>query len=172
MVSQSQAGELLTLLERIGAGSGCQVLVTEKVDSTIKQQQQCVTQQEDKVDTDVVANGPCSDNTKLSIEDAELFSLCKEIQDLVDGPSNTLTNKDIDVVSLLSSTSPGKITSNVITNNKTQDTTNTTDPLSEIFNLLDSDSGFGSEADNNNDFSNASTIEDDLLDLFPDLASV
>ena len=171
MVSQSQAGELLTLLERIGAGSGCQVLVTEKVDSTIKQQQQCVTQQEDKVDTDVVANEPCSDNTKLSIEDAELFSLCKEIQDLVDGPSNTWTNKDIDVVSLLSSTSPGEITSNVITNNKTQDTTNITDPLSEIFNLLDSDSGFVSEADNN-DFSNASSIEDDLLDRFPDLASV
>lgn len=89
----------------------------------------------------------------------------------MDGPSNTLTNKDIDVVSLLSSTSSGEISSNVITNNKTQDTTNTTDPLSEIFNLLDSDSGFGSEADNK-DFSNANSIEDDLLDLFPDLASV
>lgn len=169
MVSQSQAGELLTLLERIGSGSGSQVLVTEEVDSTISQQQ--CTQQKDKVDTDVVANGPCSDNTELSIEDAELFSLCKEIQDLVDGPSNTLTKKDLDVVSLISSTSPGEISSNIITNNKTQDISNTTDPLSEIFNMLDSDSGFGSEADSN-DFSNASSIEDDLLDLFPDLASV
>jgi len=90
----------------------------------------------------------------------------------VDGPSNTLTNKDLDVVSLISSTSPGEISSNITTNNKTQDIIdNTTDPLSEIFNMLDSDSGFGSEADNN-DFSNASSIEDDLLDLFPDLASV
>ena len=169
MVSQSQAGELLTLLERIGSGSGSQVLVTEEVDSTISQQQ--CTQQKDKVDTDVVANGPCSDNTELSIEDAELFSLCKEIQDLVDGPSNTLTKKDLDVVSLISSTSLGEISSNIITNNKTQDISNTTDPLSEIFNMLDSDSGFGSEADSN-DFSNASSIEDDLLDLFPDLASV
>lgn len=169
MVSQSQAGELLTLLERIGSGSGSQVLVTEEVDSTISQQQ--CTQQKDKVDTDVVANGPCSDNTELSIEDAELFSLCKEIQDLVDGPSNTLTKKDLDVVSLISSTSPGEISSNIITNNKTQDISNTTDPLSEIFNMLDSDSGFGSEADGN-DFPNASSIEDDLLDLFPDLASV
>ena len=166
MVSQSQAGELLTLLERIGTGSSSQVLVTEEVDSSkIKQQ---YTQQENEVDTNAVANGPCSNNTDMSIEDAELFSLCKEIQDLVDGPSNCLNDKDLDVVSLISS--PGENSSTAIPNNKTRDISSS-DPLSELFNILDSDSGFGSE-DDNNDFSNAGSIEDDLLDLFPDLASV
>lgn len=85
----------------------------------------------------------------------------------MDGPSNLLTDKDLDVVSLFS---PGNNdSSSTLTDKNIAD--NSSDALSEIFSILDSDSGFGSE-DDNSDFQSASSIEDDLLDLFPGLASL
>lgn len=165
MVSQSQTGQLLDILERIGTGSSGQVSLTEEIDSS--EEQQCL-QQENTVDTTATSNEPHTDNPELSTEDtAELFSLCQEIQDLVDGPGNTIDETDLDVVSLISEL-PAEVSKTV---QKSNQTFKPSDELSEIFSLLDSDSGFGSE-DERTDFSPSNTIDDDFLDLFPILSSV
>lgn len=166
MVSQSQTGQLLDILERIGAGSSGQVSLTEEIDSS--KEQQCL-QQESEVDTTIASNEPHTDNPELSTEDtAELFSLCQEIQDLVDGPGNTINETDLDVVSLISEL-PVEVSKTV--QKPINQTIKPSDELSEIFSLLDSDSGFGSD-DERTDFSPSNAIDDDFLDLFPILSSV
>lgn len=164
MVSQSQTGQLLNLLERIGTGSSSQVSLTEKVDVT--EELNCI-KQKSEIDTDTSTNELDASNPELSAEDAaELFSLCQEIQDLVDGPCNTIDNSDINAISLIS-----ELPEEVTNSGKTPNKFNTSDDLSsEILKLLDTDSGVSSDEDM--DFSPSSPLDDNFLDLFPTLSSV
>jgi len=86
----------------------------------------------------------------------------------VDGPGNTINETDLDVVSLISEL-PVEVSKTV--QKPINQTIKPSDELSEIFSLLDSDSGFGSD-DERTDFSPSNAIDDDFLDLFPILSSV
>lgn len=161
MVSQSQTFQLLDVLERIGAGGSGEISIAEEVDVPKEQQEQ---QYENKIDTDSLTYESDTHNSDLSPDDtAELFSLCQEIQNLVDdGPRNDLNETDLNVISIISDI-PDEVTKTQPSKNEySEDKSNVFD----LLNVLDSDSGFSSDDDS--DFS----TDNNFLDLFPSLSSV
>ena len=165
MVSQSQSFQLLDVLEQIGAGDCGEVSVAEEVDVPKEQQKQ---QQEGEIDTDSVTYESDTNHSDLSPDDtAELFSLCQEIQNLVDdGPNNNLNETDLSVISMISEIPDEVAKSQTSKDECSEDKSN----ILDFLNVLDSDSGFGSEDDS--DFSSTKSIDNDFLDLFPSLSSI
>ena len=169
MVSQSQTGQLFELLEQLGAGISSQVTSTEKVAVSQKSEEQ----PKNEIDRTTITAESSSDNSELSTEEdtAELFSLCKEIQDLVDGPNNAIEDSDFDFLTAVTSVSDKSITTKQKLSVKEIDT-----DIMELFDYPadkistdDNDSGFSSEEDTSFPYK---SNEDDFLDLFPMLSSV
>lgn len=90
-----QTGQLLVLLEQLGTGDLGEITFTEKVEITKKSKHDQTGVHRENNENELNTN-----NTGLSTEETdELFSLCKDIQNLVDGSNdnmNDITDTSLD----------------------------------------------------------------------------
>jgi len=171
VVSKSQTGQLLDLLEQIGTGSLGEITITEKT---------AVTQEaklsESEIYRETIEDGLSSNNTNLSSQEAdELFSLCRDIQELVDGSDNTLkelSDDNVNVVSLLQEI-PEEVTK--VSSKKDFidiDSFFKTTEISCSNSSTSEDCDLNALLEDEVSYSSKNPWDDDFLDLFPSLASV
>lgn len=167
---------MLILLEQLGTGSLGEVTFAEKVEvteETAKYDQVRVHRENNENELD-------TNNTDLSKKEAdELFSLCQDIQNLVDGSDNVLKDVTDTTIDKLINEIPEEVTRNAAFNGDIIDIEQFLEDdnscgESMIYTSEDSDTDSSSflEDESSSYSEDLSSLDDVFLELFPSLASV